>query len=281
MRSLKHRITLPAVEAELADLPDYVGPDSPRLRFLGTGTSAGVPYLGCKCKVCTSNDPRDKRLRSAALLETKEARILIDAGPDIRQQLMPLDFYPLDAVLLTHIHYDHVGGIDDLRGFCIFGDQHIYADKNTADGLRRQLPYCFTDRLYPGVPLLKLHEIRANKPFRIKDTEIMPIQIIHGKVPILGYRIGKMAYITDMKTINDDQLPYLEGIETLVVNALRWTIPHHSHMLVDEAIAFSRKIKAKQTYLIHLTHRIGLHDEAEAMLPSDIHLAYDGLVIDV
>lgn len=281
MSSLKHRITLPAVEAELADLPDYVGPDSPRLLFLGTGTSGGVPMLGCHCKVCMSKDPRDKRFRSAALLETKGARILIDAGPDIRQQLMPLDFYPLDAVLLTHIHYDHVGGIDDLRGFCIFGDQDIYADRHTCEGLRTQLPYCFAKTLYPGVPLLKLHEIKPNVPFRINDTEIMPIEVIHGKVPILGYRIGKLAYITDMKTINDDQLPYLEGIETLVVNALRWKIPHHSHMLVDEAIAFARKIKAKQTYLMHITHQMGLHEETEKRLPPDVRLAYDGLVIDV
>ncbi len=268
-------------EATLADLPDYIGPDRPRLRFLGTGTSAGVPILGCKCEVCQSKDPRDRRFRTAALLETKEARILIDAGPDIRQQLMPLDFYPLDAVLLTHIHYDHVGGLDDLRGFCIFGDQNIYADKNTIDGLHRQLPYCFTDKLYPGVPLLKLHEAAPGKAFKIKDTEIIPFEVMHGKLPILAYRIGHMAYITDMKTIDDSQLQYLEGVETLVVNALRWTKPHHSHMLVDDAIAFARKVKAKQTYLIHVTHHIGLYDEAEAKLPADIHLAYDGLVIDV
>jgi phosphoribosyl 1,2-cyclic phosphate phosphodiesterase len=276
-----HTTTLPASEAKLANLPEYIGPDRPRLRFLGTGTSAGVPILGCRCNVCRSTDPHDRRFRTAALLETKQARILIDAGPDIRQQLMPLDFYPLDAVLLTHIHYDHVGGIDDLRGFCIFGDQHIYADKPTVEGLHRQLPYCFTDKIYPGAPLLKLHEIEANRRFRIKDTEIMPIKVMHGKMPILGYRIGKMAYITDMKTIDDDQLPYLEGTETLIVNALRWEKPHHSHMLVGDAIDFAKKIKAKQTYLIHVTHQMGLHDEAEKRLPSDIHLAYDGLVIDV
>ncbi len=276
-----HLLKVKTPEATLADLPDYVGPDHPRLRFLGTGTSAGVPILGCKCEVCQSKDPRDRRLRTAALLETKEARILIDAGPDIRQQLMPLDFYPLDAVLLTHIHYDHVGGLDDLRGFCIFGDQNIYADKNTVEGLHRQLPYCFTENLYPGVPLLKLHETKPGKAFKIKDTEIIPFEVMHGKLPILAYRIGNMAYITDMKTINDDQLVYLEGTETLVVNALRWTKTHHSHMLVDDAIAFARKVKAKQTYLIHVTHQIGLYDDAEAKLPDDIHLAYDGLVIDL
>lgn len=273
--------SLPASEADLAPLPPYVGPDRPRLRFLGTGTSAGVPILGCLCEVCRSNDPHDRRLRTAALLETKEARILIDAGPDIRQQLMPLDFYPLDAVLLTHVHYDHVGGLDDIRGFCIFGDQHIYADDKTAEGVKRLLPYCFTDKLYPGVPLLKMHIIAPHKGFRIKDVDVMPIEVMHGRVPILGYRFGKLAYITDMKTMNDSELPYLEGIETLVVNALRWDTPHHSHMLVHDAIAFARKIKARQTYLIHVTHKIGLHDVAEAKLPDDIHIAYDGLTIDV
>lgn len=274
-----HKITLPAVEAELKPLPVWSGPEQPRLRFLGTGTSAGVPILGCNCKVCKSANPLDRRLRTAALLETREARILIDAGPDIRQQMMPLDFYPLDAILLTHIHYDHVGGLDDLRGFCIYGDQHIYADKKTCEGVRHNMPYCFTDKLYPGVPLLRLHEIEPHKSFRIKDVEVMPIQVMHGKAPILGFRFGKLAYITDMKTIPDEELPFLEGVETLVVNALRWEKPHHSHMLVDEALAFIAKVNPKQTYLTHLTHHIGLHEESEARLPENVHLAYDGLEV--
>lgn len=271
--------SLPAVEAELKPLPEWRGPERPRLRFLGTGTSAGVPILGCNCKVCRSRDPHDKRLRTAALLETREARILIDAGPDIRQQLMPLDFYPLDAILLTHIHYDHVGGLDDLRGFCIYGDQHIYADSKTCEGVRHNMPYCFTDKLYPGVPLLRLHEIQPHDAFRVKDVEIMPIEVMHGKVPILGFRFGKLAYITDMKSISDAELPYLEGVETLVVNALRWEKEHHSHMLVNEALDFIAKVNPKQTYLVHVTHHIGFHDEAEARLPENVHLAYDGLVI--
>lgn len=274
-----HKITLPAVEAELKPLPVWEGPDKPRLRFLGTGTSAGVPILGCHCDVCSSKDPRDNRLRCAAMLETKHARILIDAGPDIRQQLMPLDFYPLDAILLTHIHYDHVSGLDELRGFCIYGDQHIYADEKTVEGVKHNMPYCFTDKLYPGVPLLKLHTIEPHKPFQVGDVEIMPIQVMHGKVPILGYRFGTMAYITDMKSIEDAELQYLEGVETLVVNALRWEKPHHSHMLIDDAIAFARCIGAKETYLTHLTHRIGLHAEAEKRLPEGFHFAYDGLII--
>lgn len=278
---IKHITTLPAIEASLADIPPYSGPESPRLRFLGTGTSAGVPILGCHCPVCRSNDPRDKRLRCSALLETKNARILIDAGPDVRQQLMPLDFYPLDAILLTHEHYDHVGGLDDIRGFCVFGDQNIYADERTSKTIRRSMPYCFTDHLYPGVPLLKLHTIRPHEQFSVGDVDIMPIEVIHGKMPIIGYRIGRLAYITDMKTISDSEMPYLEDVDTLVVNALRFTKPHHSHMLVDDAIAFANRVGAKQTYLIHVTHQIGFHDEAESRLPENIHVAYDGLVIDV
>ena len=268
-------------EAKLAMLPEFVGPEKPRLRFLGTGTSAGVPILGCKCRVCTSNDPRDKRLRTAALLETRHCRILIDAGPDIRQQLMPLDFYPLDAILLTHVHYDHVGGLDDLRGFCIYGDQHIYADEITSEGIKRVMPYCFTEKLYPGVPLIRLHTIAPHESFKVKDIEITPIQVMHGRLPILGYRIGNLAYITDMKSIDDSEMPYIQGIDTLVVNALRWDKPHHSHMLVDDAIAFARRVGARQTYFIHVTHEIGLQDEAEKRLPSDIHIAYDGLQVDV
>ncbi len=269
-------------EAQLADLPPYEGKaDKMKLRFLGTVTSAGVPILGCQCDVCQSQDPRDRRFRTSALLETQHARILIDAGPDVRQQLMPLPFYPLDAVLLTHIHYDHVAGIDDLRGFCIFGDQHIYADQKTCKGLRQTMPYCFAQHLYPGVPLLQLHEAQPHVPFHVRDVEVMPLEVMHGQVPILGFRIGKLAYITDMKCIDDSELQYLQGVDTLVVNALRWEKPHHSHMLVDDALEFIARIQPRVSYLVHVTHHIGHQDEAEARLPENVHLAYDGLEIEI
>ena len=252
-----------------------------RFTFLGTGTSGGVPMLGCQCPVCRSSNPKDRRWRSAALLETETTRILIDAGPDIRMQLMPLEFKKLDAVLLTHIHYDHVGGIDDLRGFCVFGDINIYANEHTEQGLRQALPYCFADKLYPGVPLLNLHTIRPHEAFRVGDIDVMPIEVLHYKLPILGYRFGKLAYITDMKTMADEEFGYLEGVETLVVNALRFEGGHHAHMLVDEAIDFSRKIGAKQTFFTHMTHQIGFHDEANSRLPEGFLFAYDGLSFEV
>lgn len=252
-----------------------------RFTFLGTGTSGGVPSLGCHCAVCESSDARDKRLRTAALLETDTTRILIDCGPDIRQQLMPFSFNPLHAVLLTHIHYDHVAGIDDLRPFCVFDPIHIYADEQTAGMLHQTMPYCFAEKLYPGAPLLDLKPINPHRSFVIGDVEVMPIQVMHAKLPILGYRFGTFAYITDMKTIDASEYPYLDGVETLVVNALRYEPLHHSHMTIDEAIAFARQIGAKQTYFVHMNHHVGLHAEVNESLPEGFQLAYDGLQIEV
>ncbi|MEZ7697206.1 MBL fold metallo-hydrolase [Prevotella jejuni] len=251
------------------------------LTFLGTGTSNGVPVLGCNCAVCRSKDPRDNRLRTSALLETATTRIVIDSGPDFRQQMLAQTFRKIDGLLITHIHYDHVGGIDDVRPFCALGDIDVYANATTCEGLRHNFPYCFTDHLYPGVPKLNLHSILPHAKFVIGDIEVTPITVMHGKLPILGYRFGKLAYITDMKTIDDAELPYLEGVETLVVNALRWEHTHHSHQLIADAIAFSRKIGAKRTYLTHLTHRIGLHEEAQKQLPKNVFFAYDGLSVGV
>jgi phosphoribosyl 1,2-cyclic phosphate phosphodiesterase len=252
-----------------------------KFTFLGTGTSGGVPSIGCECEVCRSNDSRDKRLRTSALLETDDTRILIDCGPDFRQQILRVPFRKIDGVLLTHIHYDHVAGLDDLRPFCIFGDLNIYADLHTVKGLKYTMPYCFTENLYPGVPRFELHTIAPHKQFSIGGIDVMPIQVMHDKLPILGFRFGSLAYITDMKSIEDSELSYLNGVDTLVVNALRFETVHHSHQLVADAIEFSRKIGAKQTYFIHVTHKIGLHDDANAKLPKGFQFAYDGQVLDI
>lgn len=251
-----------------------------RLRFLGTGTSNGVPVIGCDCEVCRSKDPRDHRFRTAALLETDTTRLLIDCGPDIRLQLLKVQFKKIDGVLLTHEHYDHIGGLDDLRPYSrAFGDLDIYSYERTIYAVHHNFPYCFAEHLYPGVPKFKLHAIEKHKAFKIGDIDIMPIEVMHDKLPILGYRFGSLAYITDMKSINDEELPYLKGVKILVVNALRWEKPHHSHQLVADAIAFSRKIGAERTYLVHMNHKIGLYEEANSRLPKGFMFPYDGMEI--
>ena len=251
-----------------------------RLTFLGTGTSCGVPTIGCQCRVCRSTDPKDKRLRCSALVETGQTRLLIDCGPDFRQQMMAQPFRRIDGILITHAHYDHMGGMDDVRPYCQFGEINVYADPIARKGLLEMLPYCFAENRYPGVPAIQLHEIHKHEPFTIGDISIMPIEVMHGRLPILGYRMGPLTYITDMKTIADGELEYIKGTEVLVVNALRQE-PHHSHQTVAEAVSFARRVGARRTLLIHSSHHIGLHDEVNASLPSDIQLAYDGQVVEV
>ena len=251
-----------------------------KLTFLGTGTSCGVPTIGCQCRVCQSTNPKDKRLRCSALVETAHTRLLIDCGPDFRQQMMGQPFRRIDGILITHAHYDHMGGMDDVRPYCQFGEINVYADPIARKGLLEMLPYCFAEHRYPGVPAIGLHEIHKHKAFTIGDFNILPIEVMHHDLPILGYRIGPLTYITDMKTINDEELPYIEGTELLVVNALREK-PHHSHQTLTDAVRFACRVGARQTYLIHSSHDIGLHDEVNAQLPSDIQLAYDGQVVEV
>lgn len=254
-----------------------------KLTFLGTGTSCGVPVIGCDCPVCKSRDPHDKRMRTSALIEEGDTRILIDCGPDFYHQALNMPFRKIDAVLLTHKHYDHVGGLDDIRPFFYkFGDIQVYANKDTADAIYRTMPYSFGENLYPGVPRLCMTTIEPHETLNVGNIDVIPIEVIHKALPILGYRIGqKLAYITDMKTIHDSEYPYLEGIETLVVNALRFEKDHPAHLLVDEAIAFSRRVGARKTYFIHTTHDIGLHADANAKLPDGFEFAYDGLTIEV
>jgi len=247
-----------------------------KLTFLGTGTSCGVPVIGCQCEVCKSTDPHDRRLRCSVLLETEATRLLVDCGPDFREQILPQPFRRIDGILITHAHYDHMGGMDDIRPYCQFGEINVYADPIARQGLLEMLPYCFAEHRYPGVPAIGLQEIHAGESFAIGDIEILPIRVMHGKLPILGYRFGKLAYITDMKTIEEDQLALLDGVETLVVNALRFDKPHHSHQLVDDAIDFAQKVGARQTWLTHMCHDIGLHAEVNRQLPAHVQLAYDG-----
>jgi phosphoribosyl 1,2-cyclic phosphate phosphodiesterase len=250
-----------------------------RLTFLGTGTSCGVPVIGCQCEVCQSTDPKDKRTRCSALVETDETRLLIDCGPDFRQQILPQPFRRIDGILITHAHYDHMGGMDDIRPYCQFGEINVYADPSACQSMLEMLPYCFAENRYPGVPAIGLHEILPHEPIRIGDLEIVPFVVMHGKLPILGYRIGKLAYITDMKTIDESEMQYLEGTELLVVNALRFDKPHHAHQLVDDAVRFAQRVGARQTYLIHSCHDIGLHEEVNRKLPAAIQMAYDGQTV--
>ena len=252
-----------------------------KLTFLGTGTSVGVPTIGCTCSVCRSKDPRDRRMRCSAMVETDSTRIVIDCGPDFREQMLRQEFRKIDAVLVTHSHYDHVGGMDDLRPFCSFGDINVYCDHTSATSLRSAMPYCFADNLYPGVPKINLHETMPHETLRINELEVTPFRVMHDKLPILGFKIGRLAYITDMKTIPEEETPLLQDIDCLVVNALRFSAPHHSHMLVDEAVAFAAKTSASRVFFTHMCHDIGLTDEANAKLPNGMTLAYDGLSVKI
>ena len=252
-----------------------------KLRILGSGTSTGVPEIGCRCAVCTSTDARDNRLRTSALLETDDAVLLIDCGPDFREQMLRSSFFgKIDGVLLTHEHYDHVGGLDDLRPFCRLSEIPIYSDAYTAAHLRSRMPYCFVEHTYPGAPRIYLQEVEAGKPFFVKGTEVLPLQVMHGRLPILGYRIGKrLGYVTDMLTMPDESYDYLTGVDVLIMNALR-VKPHPTHQSISEALEAVRRIGARESFLIHMSHGAGLHADMNRSLPPHVHVAYDGLIID-
>ncbi len=250
-----------------------------KIIFLGTGTSTGVPEIGCQCKVCTSKDKRDWRLRTSAVIEIEGKRILIDCGPDFRWQVIKNKIYRLDGVLITHEHYDHVGGLDDLRPFCRYGEVNVYAEENVAYAIKTRIPYVFAANKYPGVPNINLHSITL-EPFEVAGIQIVPIRLMHGKLPIVGYRIGELAYLTDLKTIPESEFSKLEGVKILVINALRQDSKHPTHAGLDEAIAYINRIQPQESYLIHESHKIGLHAEVEKILPPHVHLAYDNLVIE-
>lgn len=250
-----------------------------KITFLGTGTSTGVPEVGCKCDICTSKDSRDNRLRTSILIETLEKQILLDCGPDFRQQMMNIEFKKLNAVLLSHEHYDHVGGIDDLRPFTRHGDINIYCEPNVANAIHTRMPYCFGASLYPGVPKINLIEINPSCEFKIENIQITPIRVMHGKLPILGYRIGDMAYLTDVSYIPEEEYSKLSGLKVLIISALRHKA-HPSHQNLEEALANANRIDAEKTYFIHMSHDIGLHQTSNTILPKNIELSYDGLVIN-
>ncbi len=254
-----------------------------RVTFLGTGTSQGVPIIGCSCAVCTSTDPRDQRLRVSVLVETAGKRILIDAGPDLRQQMLRAGVKELDAVLLTHEHMDHISGMDDLRAFSFAHEPPkavpIYADAPTLNAVRRVYAYAFAERKYPGVPEFELRTI-DRKAFVVDGVAVHPIEVMHMHMPVLGFRIGGFTYITDAKTINPEELVKMRGTEVLVLNALREK-EHYSHLSVKEALAIVEQVQPRQAWFTHISHLMGLHSVVNDRLPKHAQLAHDGLVIDL
>lgn len=248
-----------------------------KVTILGSGTSKGVPEVGCFCPVCRSEAPEDKRLRCSALVETRGLKLLIDVSPDFRRQALDTEITYLDAALITHTHYDHVGGFDDLRPFCAGGKFPVYLRREVNEDLHRRLDYCFKDSLYPGVPSFEMHEI-DDAPFLIKGVKVIPISVLHGKLPIVGYRIGNFAYVTDAKTIPEEEKEKLRNLDVLVLNGLRFK-EHFAHFTVEEALKIIEELKPRRAYLTHFCHEIGLHADFEKNLPENVHACYDGLVI--
>lgn len=249
--------------------------------FLGTGTSGGVPLIGCQCEVCKSTNPKDKRLRSSILLRTATYNIVIDCGPDFRQQMLREDVRALDALVMTHAHKDHTGGIDDIRAFNFIQQKPvaIYCDYATELGIKEQFSYAFTETDYPYLPKMNFIQI-ADDEFELGGLKFLPINVIHGKMPVKGFRIGDFTYITDAKEIVPAELDKMRGTKTLIINALR-PEPHYSHLSIQQAIDIVQDIKPERAYFIHMSHQFGLHDVMQAQMPTNITVAYDGLKIEV
>lgn len=257
-----------------------------KLTFLGTGTSQGVPVIGCRCAVCTSDDPRDRRLRTSALVETRGVRLVIDAGPDFRYQMLRTGVRRIDAILLTHEHKDHIGGLDDVRAFNFVDYPTIhrialYGTRRTLAAVRKDFDYAFAADKYRGVPEMELCEIDPAQPFEVQDVEVIPIAGHHSpRFDVTGYRIGRLGYLTDFKTINAHETDKLRGVEVLVVNALRFA-PHDSHFNVDEALELIRRVEPREAYLTHMSHEIGRYADTARRLPPHVHLACDTQQIEI
>ncbi len=252
-----------------------------KVTFLGTGTSQGIPVIACNCEVCLSGDKKDDRLRTSVLVEVANQTFVIDTGPDFRQQMLRENIQKLDAVLFTHEHKDHIAGLDDVRAFNFKQkkDMEIYASDNVIRALKREFYYAFESEKYPGVPQLHINQIE-NKDFEINGVKITPIEVMHYKMQVFGFRINNFAYITDAKTISEIELQKLKGLDILVLNALRKT-EHISHLNLKEAIEWASIIKPKKTYLTHISHLMGKHKDVSIELPKNIEIAYDGLQVDL
>ncbi|WP_158828132.1 MBL fold metallo-hydrolase [Mucilaginibacter lacusdianchii] len=251
------------------------------ITFLGTGTSQGVPVIACGCEVCTSTDRHDKRLRTSVLIESDGTTVVIDSGPDFRYQMLREGVKYLDAVVFTHEHKDHTAGLDDIRAFNFFQGKamDVYAVPRVQESLKREFAYIFAEYKYPGIPELNLHSIGL-KPFDIGSLHLIPLEVLHYKLPVLGFRVNDFTYITDAKTISNSEKEKIKGSKVLVINALQKE-PHISHFTLHEAIAFAQEIGAEITYLTHISHRLGKHADVSKELPPNVQLAYDGLKIEV
>lgn len=253
-----------------------------KVTFLGTGTSQGIPIIGCKCPVCKSANTRDKRLRTSALVSVGDKNILIDIGPDFREQMLRNDVSHLDAILVTHAHRDHVAGIDDIRPYNYYQQSaiDIYARSNAIEAIRRDYAYIFAQHIYPGLPEANLMEVSGSSVVRIGNTEVVPIEAMHKDMPILGYKIGRFAYVTDANYIAPTELDKIKDMDVLVINALRQE-KHFSHFSLAEALEVIAFLKPRKAYLTHMSHEMGFYDRVSRSLPQNVFLAYDGLTIEI
>ena len=249
--------------------------------FLGTGTSQGIPVIGSKHPVCLSTDSRDKRLRVSALVQWEGYNILIDCGPDFRAQMLTNQISHIDAILYTHEHNDHTAGLDDIRPYFFRqGDIPIFAHKRVLDSLKKRFGYILeNDNKYPGAPSVAINEIQ-NEPFKFKNLTIIPVNVMHNRVQVFGFRLADFAYLTDVKTIEKEEVEKLRGVKVLVINALRIE-SHHSHFNLQDALEFINDVKPERAYIIHISHLMGFHEEVQAQLPDNIFLAFDNLKITI